>query len=75
MARDSSTVSATAVAAFFIVAMTPLFGRLGRAFRVAAFLATLDPDRALVLRFIRARAGALALAGAFRGFAILRPPA
>jgi hypothetical protein len=76
MARDSSKVSATAVAVFFTVATMPLLGLAF--FRAATFLAAtflaaaLDPDRPFVPRF--ARAGVLARTAVFRAFAILSLP-
>jgi hypothetical protein len=71
MPRDSSKVSATAVAVFFTAAKMPLLGLAF--FRAAAFLAAaLDPDRPFVPRF--ARAGVLARTAVFRAFAILSLP-
>jgi hypothetical protein len=68
MACDSSKLSTTAVAAFFAVATMPCFRRAF--FRAVGFLAALGFDRAFVLRFVRVRADALALADVFRALAM-----
>jgi len=71
MARDSSKVSATVVAAFFTVATMPLPGLAF--FRAAAFLAAvLGRDRPFVPRF--ARVGVRARTAVFCAFAILGLP-